>query len=78
MAIFALAGLIVPMSSQNAFADTYCGEGKYIVSTATTPKSKSADKNGNGYACAEEIVKKNGKIQVRYTDCCIAVPPGGL
>ena len=68
--IFALAGLMIPATVQTSYAKdgmVSCHEGVRTDATGN-PDLLKRDKNGNGFVCVDETVKKNGKIKVKITD----------
>jgi len=70
IAIFALAGLMIPMTVQTSYAKDgigFCHEGDRTEATGD-PKLLKHDKNGNGFVCVDVTEKKNGKNKVKITD----------
>ena len=66
IAIFALAGLMIPATVQTSYANhNECENG---VLTETTPETEKRDKNGNGFVCIDETVKNNGKTKIKIKD----------
>ena len=70
IAIFALAGLMIPMTVQTSYAKDgigFCHEGDLTDATGESNLLKY-DKNGNDFVCVDETIKKNGKTKVKITD----------
>jgi len=70
IAIFAFAGLMISMTVQTLYAKDGIGDCHEGVRTDASgnPELLKHDKNGNGFVCVDETIKKNGKIKVKITD----------